>query len=116
MPASMGSSPAFAQAQKTCAKRGLELAGYAAQQEKPTASEIAQYLALARCMRAHRVPNFPDPAKTMPPDPATYPSRYSSVGNTNGVIFAIPKSIDLESPAVKQAAAACDAQAVTATG
>ncbi len=116
MPADMGSSPAFAQAQKECAKLGLELAGYAAQQIMPTAGEMAQWLAVARCMRTHGVPNFPDPAKTMPPDPATYPARYSAAFNINGVDWAIPKSIDLQAPAVKQAATACGPDAAAVIG
>ncbi len=115
MPASMGNSPAFALAQKDCAKLGLELAGYAASQTA-TAADIAQALSIAQCMRTHGVPNFPDPARTMPPDPATYPARYNSVGNMNGVVWAIPKSINLEAPAVKHAAAACGGGAVIATG
>ncbi len=112
MPADLGSSPAFLRAQKTCAKLGLELAGNAASQVKPTAAEMSQWLAIARCMRSHGVPNFPDPAATMPPDPATYPARYSAAFNDNGVDWAIPKSIDLQAPAVKQAASACGPNAV----
>jgi len=34
----------------------------------------------------------------------------------NGVIWAIPKSIDIQAPAVKQAATTCNALAVIATG
>jgi hypothetical protein len=83
---------------------------------KPDAATVARWLTVARCMRAHGVPHFPDPAKTMPPDPATYPARYLSVGYTNGVLFAIPKSIDPHSPAVKNAAAACNGQSLIATG
>lgn len=118
VPLGIMDTPAFDRAQKECAKLGLELAGYAAGSEKPPAAEMAQAVELARCMRAHEVPNFPDPTTTMPPDPASYPVRYSSVGNMNGVVWAIPKSIDLQSPAVKQAAAACggDAAAVIAVG
>ncbi len=115
-PPGMETSPAFMLAQKECAKLGLVLAGAAASSEKPPAATMAQMVALARCMRAHRVPNFPDPATTMPPDPATYPARYRSVANMNGVIWAIPKSIDLQSPAVKQAAAACGSQAAAVIG
>ena len=106
-PAGMLTSPAFAVAQKACAKLGLVGAGYVVSQERPPATGIAQWVAVARCMRVHGVPNFPDPARTMPPNPATYRARYSSVANMNGVIWAIPKSIDPQAPAVKQAATAC---------
>lgn len=114
-PLGMLTSPGFELAQKECAKLGLELAGSAAS-HTATAADLAQALTIAQCMRAHGVPNFPDPARTMPPDPATYPARYDSVGNMNGVVWAIPKSIDLQAPAVKQAAAACGGGAVIATG
>jgi hypothetical protein len=115
-PLGMMTSAAFQLAQKECAKRGLELAGYAAMSVRPDAATMAQWLTVARCMRAHGVSHFPDPATTMPPDPATYPARYLSVGDMNGVIFAIPKSIDPHAPAVKNAAAACNGQALIATG
>jgi hypothetical protein len=116
MPADMGNSPAFAQAQKECAKLGLELAGYGGQSVRPDAATMAQMVTVARCMRAHGVPNFPDPATTLPPDPATYPARYSAAFNINGVDWAIPKSIDLQAPAVKQAANACGPTAEAVIG
>ncbi|MGO9791852.1 MAG: hypothetical protein ACLP8S_20805, partial [Solirubrobacteraceae bacterium] len=49
-------SPGFMLAQKECAKLGLELAGYAPT-STATAAEFAQALAIAKCMRAHGVPN-----------------------------------------------------------
>ncbi len=112
----MLTSSAFELAQKACAKLGLELAGAAVASEKPSAATMTQMLTIASCMRMHGVPTFPDPATTMPPNPATYPARYSSVGNQNGVIWAIPKSIDVQSPAVKQAAAACGPGAAAVIG
>jgi hypothetical protein len=102
-PRGMLISAAFVVAQGECAKRGLELAGYVAAQEKPSAPTIAQMVKIAECIRSHGVPNFPDPARTYPADPA----RYSSVGKMNGVVWAIPKSIDLQAPAVKRAATDC---------
>lgn len=113
MPAAMESSRAFALAQKECAKVGLELAGYAGQSVKPTAGEMTQWLAVARCMRAHGMPNFPDPTTTLPPSPATYPARYSAAFDMNGIDWAIPKSINLQAPAVKQAATACGPDAAS---
>ncbi len=53
----------------------------------PAAWEHA--LAAAKYMRAHEVPNFPDPARAYPPppppDPVTWPARYSSVANRLGL-------------------------------
>lgn len=109
LPAGMESSPAFALAQKQCAKLGLELAGYAAESVKPTDAEMAQWVSVARCMRTHGVPNFPDPTTRLPPDP----TRYSAAFNMNGIDWAIPKSIDLQAPAVKHAATACGPNAVS---
>jgi hypothetical protein len=54
----MLTSPGFELAQKECAKLGLELAGYAPT-STATAAEMAQALAVAKCMRAHGVPNWP---------------------------------------------------------
>ena len=111
-PRGMLTSTAFALAQQECAKRGLELAGYVAAQEKPSATTIAQMRTLAKCMRAHGVPNFPDPRTTPPSDPASY----GSVAKMNGVVWAIPKSIDPQAPAVKQATTACGATAAAVIG
>lgn len=108
-------SPGFKLAQKQCAKLGLFGAGAAASEEKPSAATMAQMVALARCMRAHGVPNFPDPRTTMPRN-ADDRALWSSVGNMNGVIWAIPKSIDPQSPAVKRAATACGPTAATVAG
>jgi len=60
-------------------------------------------LAFSRCMRAHRVPNFPDPGTFMPSNPPAI----GVVDNINGAVFLIPGSIDLQAPAVQQAATAC---------
>ena len=101
----MLSSPVFELAQRACAKLGLELAGYIASEETPSAAAIAQALAVAKCMRAHGVPNWPDPTRTLPSKPNNH-ALTGAVPNS-GLIFAIPKSIEIESPAVKQAAQAC---------
>lgn len=55
-------------------------------------------------MRAHGVGDFPDPTTT----PPTSLAGYSAVFTVKGAIFALPASINLRSPAVKQAEAACD--------
>jgi hypothetical protein len=55
-------------------------------------------------MRAHGISGFPDPTTT----PPSNPSDYSAVMGHNGVWLAVPNSIDPQSPAFKQAAAACN--------
>ena len=64
-PPGMLTSPGFELAERQCAKLGLDLAGYAPT-STATAAEMAQALAVAKCMRAHGVPNWPDPTKTCP--------------------------------------------------
>jgi hypothetical protein len=107
-PPGMLTSAAFMLAQQECAKLGLELAGYAPT-STATAAEMAQALAVAKCMRAHGVPNWPDPTTTMPSNRNAYSVTGAVPGPPGGPIFAIPKSINLESPAVKQAETACHA-------
>ncbi len=50
-----------------------------------------------------RVPNFPDPGTFMP----STPPAYGTVDKINGAVFVIPGSIDLQAPAVQEAASAC---------
>ncbi len=60
-------------------------------------------LAISACMRTHGVSGFPDPTTTPPGSPA----GYSGVFTRDGVTFAIPTTINIQSPAVRQAAAVC---------
>jgi hypothetical protein len=93
-------SPSFQAAQKACGKllaRGGPGSG------KSSAATKAQMLAISECMRAHWVSAFPDPTTTPPSSPV----GYSGVLGRNGVFFAIPTTIDIQSPAVRQAATAC---------
>jgi hypothetical protein len=100
------SSPGFQLAQKECAKLGVALAGYAPV-STATAVEMAEALAISRCMRAHGVPNWPDPTKTLPSNLNGDGVQGAVPGPPGGPIFVIPKSIDIEAPVVRQAAIAC---------
>jgi hypothetical protein len=93
-------SPSFQAAQKAC---DTLLPGSSAGSAKPPAATETQMLAISECMRAHRVTGFPDPTRT----PASTPNGYSGVLTRNGVSFAIPTTIDIQSPAVQQAATTC---------
>jgi hypothetical protein len=95
-------SPAFRAANSAC-QNLLPGGAPAPGQQHPTSAAVAQARAAAKCMRAHGVPNFPDPGRFMPSNPPAY----GTVDNINGAVFLIPGSIDLQAPAVQQAATAC---------
>ena len=64
---------------------------------RPAASPnvAAQSLAFSKCMRAHGVPDFPDPGDT-------FSGAYNSIAG-----IAIPPTIDLQSPAFQAAQGSC---------
>jgi hypothetical protein len=81
------SGPVAAAAEKACA-RFFTPSGPPPQ---PTSRERQAMLALARCMRTHGVPSFPDPTFSRAGPKATGP----------------PAAVDPNSPAFKHAVAAC---------
>jgi hypothetical protein len=89
-------SPAFRSAQRAC-KQFLPNGGTP---PATPAADRAAAVKLARCMRSHGVPEFPDPAFTPP-------QNAPSILALRGMVFAIPASVDPNSPAFKQAARAC---------
>jgi len=97
-----GESPAFQAAMSACHNLFPPISGPSGPQH-PSAATMTQMLAVAKCMRAHGVPNWPDPTTNLP----SSPNGYSEVINHNGGVFLIPLSIDIQSPAVKHAATAC---------
>jgi hypothetical protein len=79
-----------------------------------TEQQIRQALESTNCMRDHGFPNFPDPIVTSTP-PTPPPGPPSAGGGTpgtteysNGILFKIPISIDVSSPAFQAAARACN--------
>jgi hypothetical protein len=90
------SSPAFESARQAC-KRFLPNKGAP---PATSASDRAAALTLARCMRAHGVPQFPDPAFSPPRGAAR-------VLVMRGMVFAVSASIDPKAPAFQRAARAC---------
>lgn len=93
-------SPAFQQAQQAC-KHLLPGGGQPSAQASAQAK--AHLLHISECMRAHGISGFPDPTTSPPSSPA----GYSAIMGRGGVFLAIPSSIDTQSPAFNQAAAAC---------
>ena len=87
-------SPAFQTAYDTCRK---DLRGGQPGPPPPTAAQARAGLAIARCMRAHGVPNFPDPLTTYGPGFTLGPGEY----------FPNSPATEFQSPASRQAAKAC---------
>ncbi len=92
-------SPSFEAAQAHCRK----LLPGGGPPTKPNAQAERATLRVAQCMRVHGVTGFPDPILTPPSSPA----GYSIIEDRGGVVTAIPDSIDVQSPAFKQAAGSC---------
>jgi hypothetical protein len=91
-------SPAFKSAQQACAK--LEQANTGS--SRLSNGRKLQLLTLARCVRAHGVPNFPDPTSSPPPNTSS-----GIVIGGNGWYLALGTAQERQSPAYKQAASAC---------
>jgi hypothetical protein len=99
------SSRAFKEAQAKCKKFLPPGPGSG---PPPSAKTLAHFLTVARCMRVHGVPEFPDPRTTAPSNPlAALGGRGGVISNIEGVIFVFPGRIGEQSPAFTRAAAAC---------
>ncbi len=92
-------APAFQAAQGAC--NSLFPGG--GPSSRPSAATKLAMLKLARCIRAHGVPDFPDPTTAPPAPPATPPAHGLAIGR-DGVFLVVD---DPQAPAFKHAAAAC---------
>ncbi len=97
-------APAFRAARAKCQKLG-GLPAVLGSTTHPTAQTMQKLVRIARCMRAHRVPQFPDPRTSVPSNP----TGYQEITDFDSAILLFPTSINLESPAYKQALKACGA-------
>jgi hypothetical protein len=95
-------SPLFKAAQAKCHKLLPEGPGSG---PPPSPQTLARFLNIARCMRRHGVPDFPDPRTTAPPKPLG--SGIAELSDIEGVILLFPTTIDQQSPAFTRASAAC---------
>lgn len=96
------STPAFQGAMQVCKKQlpGGGPPAHASEQQKE------QLVATAECMRAHGVSTFPDPiTSTAPPRNL---QDYSIAERMADLQLLVPNTIDLNSPAFKQAGNACN--------
>jgi hypothetical protein len=91
-------SPAFQSAQRACASLGAP-----AGSQRQSGSRQAQFLAMARCMRAHGVSGFADPTSSPPP-----PSSGNVIGG-DGWYLALGTAQERQSPVYQRAASVCGA-------
>jgi len=71
----------------------------------PAAQTLSKLLAIARCMRSHGVPQFPDPRTSVPLQP--FGSGGGVITDYDGAILLFPSTLNMYSPAYTQAVAAC---------
>jgi hypothetical protein len=98
-------TPAFKAAQTSCFKL---LPGGGPQGHPASEQAIKQATTTAECMRRHGVTGYPDPIVSQESPTNLNPANYSSVEAGGGIIIAIPKSIDEQSPVFEKAAKACN--------
>jgi hypothetical protein len=104
------SSPAFKGAQAKCARFMPGGDGGPLSPGPPASAQtMAQLRRIAVCMRAHGVPQFPDPLPSVPPGFKAGPGEYREITNYMGAILLYPTTIDPYSPAYVHATAACGA-------
>jgi hypothetical protein len=94
-------SPAFQSARNACSKF---MPGGGPARGPASESRKLEMLRLAECMRSHGVSGFPDPTTTPPAAP---PAGGGIAFGGPGSFIAVPQSL-IQSPAFKQAAAACN--------
>lgn len=71
----------------------------------PSSQTLAKLRNIAVCMRAHGVPDFPDPRTSIPSNPLG--SGTGVITDYDGAILLFPATLNIHSPAYTQAAAAC---------
>ncbi len=98
-------SPASRAAQAKCGKLLPGGGGPLSPGPPASAQAMAQLRKVAVCMRSHGVPQFPDPRASAPSN--VHLGDYSEITNYEGAILLFPATIDMQSPAWEQAAAAC---------
>lgn len=91
------SSPAFRAAQPAC---GPLPAGFSGIPRPASEAQKLVMLRLAQCMRAHGIPNFPDPVTTPP-------KGVKATIFQDGLYFGMPSTIDHHAPAFIHATTAC---------
>ncbi len=100
-------APAFKAAQAKCQKL-LPHAGVG-----PVFSEqaLVEVRKVAVCMRAHGISEFPDPKRAPTGRLPSVPAGITEITDYDGALLEFPATLNMQSPAYTQAAAACGALA-----
>jgi hypothetical protein len=99
-------APAFQAAQSKCEKL-VPGSGLPGSGPPPSAQTMEKLLRIARCMRQHGVPQFPDPQTSIPSNPLA--SGVREITDFDGAILLFPSTINMQAPAYRQALTACGA-------
>lgn len=100
-------APAFVAAQAKCHTLLPDGPLPGAGSPPPSAKTMAKLLKIAQCMRGHGISQFPDPKTTRPSH--LNPDVYPEITDFDGAILLFPSTINMQSPAYRQALAACGA-------
>jgi hypothetical protein len=98
-------APAVEAAQAKCQKLVGGLPPGPGTKTHPSPRTLEKLLRIARCMRQHGVPQFPDPQTSVPSNPA----GIAEITDFDGAILLFPSTIDLQAPAYRQALTMCGA-------
>lgn len=71
----------------------------------PDPHTLQKLITIARCMRRHGVPQFPDPRTSVPANP----TGFQEITDFDGAILLFPATMNIQAPAYKQALSACGA-------
>jgi hypothetical protein len=93
-------APAFIAAKSKCKHL---LPGGGPTTGPPSAKAKLDALRISQCMRRHGISGFPDPRLSLPSSPA----GYKLLSDRDGVVLAVPSTINTQSPLFQQAASAC---------
>lgn len=100
-------APAFRAAQAKCQKLMGGGPPGPGSTTHPSAQTMAKLRTIAVCMRAHGVPQFPDPQTSVPSNPLA--SGIHEITDFDGAILLFPATLNMQAPAYRHALAACGA-------
>lgn len=96
------SAPAVQRATQAC-KKDLPGGGPPAHASEQQRQHL---VAISECMRGHGIGGFPDPVTAT--SPPSNPSQYGIAEGIGDLWLLVPNTINVNSPAFKRAAAACN--------